>query len=325
MALKVADKKLEAANKNLKVADYKVDSHNDWCPGCGDFGILSAIQMTLADMQLEPHRVSVFAGIGCSGKAFKYINVYGIHTLHGRLLPFATGAKLANPDLTVIGVGGDGDGLGIGAGHFVNAGRRNLDFTYILFNNAVYGLTKGQPAPTLKLGKQPKSLPQPNINEAINPLFLALASGYTFIARTYSFDVKHQREIIRKGIEHKGSAYIDILQPCPTYNNINTKEWFNERVYKLDENEFDPVIKAGMSEDEMDEKFSQFIDKATEWSSRIPLGVLYQNQNVPTYEERVENRIKNFRDLPPAKRPICDVAGKPTTNLEKLFESLRVT
>src|SRR3989304_838410 len=128
----------------LKLADYKTDYHNDWCPGCGDFGILSSIQMALMEMQLEPHRTAIFSGIGCSSKPPHFVKVNGIHSLHGRSLPFAIGAKLANPELTVICTGGDGDGLGIGVGHFVNAGRPNVDFTYILYNNGVYGLTKGQ-------------------------------------------------------------------------------------------------------------------------------------------------------------------------------------
>src|SRR5574341_1176931 len=175
----------------LKITDYKTPLFNDWCPGCGNFGILTALQMALVDIQMEPSRIAIFSGIGCHGKLPHWVNAYGVHTLHGRELPFAIGAKLANPDLEVIGVGGDGDGLGIGAGHFVNTGRRNIDMTYILHNNGVYGLTKGQASPTLKLDMQTKSLPMPNINEGINPLFLSLAAGYTFIARGYAYDIKH--------------------------------------------------------------------------------------------------------------------------------------
>src|SRR5439155_6936 len=153
-------------------------------------------------------------------------HTYGIHTLHGRVLPFAQGAKLCNPELNVLAVGGDGGGLGIGAGHFVSAGRRNVDMVYIMFNNAVYGLTKGQAAPTLKLGMKTKSLPQPNVNNSVNPIALALVSGFTFIGRGYSYDVKHLKDLIAKAVLHKGLAFLDVLQPCPTYNDINTKEWF---------------------------------------------------------------------------------------------------
>ena len=135
----------------LKLADYKTSVHNDWCPGCGDFGILSAIQMSLAELQIPMHKATIFSDIGCSGKTPHFIHTYGIHTLHGRVLPFAQGAKLCNPELTVLAVGGDGGGLGIGAGHFVSAGRRNVDMVYIMFNNAVYGLTKGQGGSDVKI------------------------------------------------------------------------------------------------------------------------------------------------------------------------------
>src|SRR3970040_2233985 len=170
----------------LKPQDFQTDVHNDWCPGCGDFGILKAIQMALADLKLPRHEVALVSGIGCSAKTAHYVNVYGIHTLHGRALPVAMGAKLANPGLEVLVGSGDGDGLGIGAGHFVSAGRRNLDITYMILDNGVYGLTKGQASPTLKLGVKTKSLPQPNINDGIKPLWLALASGATFVARGYA-------------------------------------------------------------------------------------------------------------------------------------------
>src|SRR3990170_3961174 len=209
---------------DLKTADFQSDVHNDWCPGCGDFGILRAVQMALAELKIPPHRTAMVSGIGCSGKTPHYIKAYGFHTLHGRSLPYATGIKLANPDLEVVVMGGDGDGLGIGAGHFVGAGRRNLDMAYIIFDNGVYGLTKGQASPTLRLGVQTKSLAHPNINDAVNPLWLALASGATWVGRGYSYDIKHLVSLIKQGIEHKGYAFLNVLQPCPTYNDINTKE-----------------------------------------------------------------------------------------------------
>jgi 2-oxoglutarate ferredoxin oxidoreductase subunit beta len=305
---------------------------------CGDFGILNAVQMALAELDLEPHRVAVFSGIGCSGKTPHYINTYGIHTLHGRVLPYATGAKLANPDLTVIAVGGDGDGLGIGAGHFVNAGRRNVDITYILHNNGVYGLTKGQASPTLKLGMQTKSLPQPNINQGINPLMIALAAGYTFIARSYAYDIKHLVSVIKQAIAHNGSAFIDVLQPCPTYNDINTREWYGgedrkdpqtgkplPRVYKLDEQGYDPLITPGMSDAEITAKLNKFIEKALEWGDRIPIGVLLKNETVPPYEDRILQRIPFYREAPPAKQTIADDQGRPMIDLTKFLEELKVT
>ena len=318
----------------LKLADYKTDVHNDWCPGCGDFGIVNAIQMALMDMQIPRHKAAIFSGIGCSGKAAHFIHTYGIHTLHGRVLPFAQGAKLCNPDLEVLAVGGDGDGLGIGAGHFVSAGRRNVDMVYIIFNNGVYGLTKGQAAPTLKLGMKTKSLAQPNVNNSVNPISLALVSGFTFIARGYSYDVRHLKELIRRAIEHKGLAYIDVLQPCPTYNDINTREWYQgldnidaetqrqmPRTYKLEETGYDGTVHK---EDQVDIKVGQVIQKSNEWGNTIPLGVFYQNEHIPTYQERILSRIDSYMENPPARQTISDQNKKPLANIQNLLDALRV-
>jgi 2-oxoglutarate ferredoxin oxidoreductase subunit beta len=318
----------------LKLADFKTDVHNDWCAGCGDFGILNAIQMALADMQVPKHRTTIFSGIGCSGKTPHFIKTYGIHTLHGRVLPFAQGAKLANPDLEVLAVGGDGDGLGIGAGHFVSAGRRNVDMVYIIFNNAVYGLTKGQASPTLKLGMKTKSLPQPNVNNSVNPIALALVSGFTFLARGYSYDVRQLKDLIKKAIEHKGLAFIDVLQPCPTYNDINTKEWFQgndnidpvtnkvmPRIYKLDDIGYDGIVR---DESEITGKMASALEKAGEWGAKIPTGIFYQNELMPTYQERITARITNYVEEPPARQNIADNDGKTVTNIERLLSEHRV-
>jgi 2-oxoglutarate ferredoxin oxidoreductase subunit beta len=318
----------------LKLTDYKTEVHNDWCAGCGDFGILNAIQMALADMQVPNHTATIFSGIGCSGKTPHFINTYGIHTLHGRVLPFAQGAKLSNPNLEVIVVGGDGDGLGIGAGHFVSAGRRNVDLLYIVFDNGVYGLTKGQASPTLKLGLKTKSLPQPNVNNSVNPISLALIAGFTFIARGYSYEVRHLKELIKKGIQHKGLAFLDVLQPCPTYNDINTKEWFQgldnidpntgkqmPRTYKLEDTGYDGVVH---SEDNLDSKMAKVIEKSNEWGDEIPIGIFYQNEYIPTYEDRITSRIDNYLTNPPAKQDISDSQKKPISTISKILEDLRV-
>jgi len=319
----------------LKMSDYRTSYFADWCPGCGDFGILTAIQMALADLQLPPHKAVIFSGIGCSGKTPHCVKVNGIHTLHGRVLPFAIGAKLANPDLEVIAAGGDGDGLGIGAGHFVNAGRRNIDIAYLIHDNGVYGLTKGQASPTLELGLKTKAIPKPNINAAMNPVAIALAAGYTFIARSYAYDVRHLKETIKKGIQHKGLALIIVQQPCPTYNDINTKEWYGgedridpktgkpvPRLYKLEETGYDGVVH---SPDEAFPKYIAALTKAREWGDQIPMGVFYQNELVPTYQERISKRIPNYLDNPPAKQAISDPKGRPITIVEKMLEELRVT
>jgi 2-oxoglutarate ferredoxin oxidoreductase subunit beta len=314
-----------------KISDYKTDIHNDWCPGCGDFGILNSIQMSLSDLKIPPHDVAIFSGIGCSGKTPHYINTYGIHTLHGRVLPFAQGAKLANPSLKVIAVGGDGDGLGIGSGHFVNSGRRNVDLTYLIFNNGVYGLTKGQAAPTLKLGTKTKSLAQPNVNDSINPIALAILSGFTFIARGYSYDIRHLKEIIKKGINHKGLSFIDVLQPCPTYNDINTKEWYQSfeidsdnkkmpRIYKLEDEGYDGRV---IDETETTYKSSIALEKSREWGKRIPVGVFFQNENISTYGERIESRIENYFSYPPSSQEIANKEGKTNSNVDNMLQKLR--
>lgn len=319
----------------LNVSDFKTDIFADWCPGCGNFGILTALQMALSELGLEPHQVVIVSGIGCSGKVPHNVKAYGVHTLHGRTLPFATGIKIANPELVVIAVGGDGDGLGIGAGHFVNTGRRNLDITYIVHNNGVYGLTKGQASPTLKLGLKTKAIPKPNINEAVNPIALALVAGYTFAARSYAYDVKHLKETIKQGIRHKGLAFIDALQPCPTYNDINTKEWYGgedrkdpvtgkprPRVYKLEETGYDPVV-HDLAEDV--EKKIAAMHKAQEWGDKIPIGVFYKNELEPTFVERIVDRIPFYRSNPPAKQKISDENGFSTADLREFFDELRTS
>src|SRR5947199_7524247 len=251
---------------------------------------------------MEPHRVTSVSGISCCEKTIHYVKTYGVHMLHGRALPSATGVKLANPQLKVLCLSGDGDGLGIGGGHFVNAGRRNLDMLYVIHDNGVYGLTKGQASPTLKLGVQTKSLAHPNINDAVNPIWLALAAGATWVGRGYSYEIKHLVSLLKQGIEHKGYAFLDVLQPCPTYNNINTKEWFGgedrkdenqgrplPRVYKLDE-KYDPIVHSW---EEIDAKIAQAMMKGREWGDKIPIGVFYKHELVPTYEKRISSRGPN--------------------------------
>ncbi len=318
----------------LSMMSFRTTVHNDWCPGCGDFGILSSIQMALAELQIPPHMVAVFSGIGCSGKTPHYINAYGIHTLHGRVLSFALGAKLANPLLTVLAVGGDGDGLGIGAGHFVNTGRRNVDITYIVFDNGVYGLTKGQASPTLARGLKTKSLPKPNINDAINPIAIAVAAGYTFVARGYAYDTRHLKELIKMGVLHRGSAFIDVLQPCPTYNDITTKEWYGgedrvvdgkpvPRIYKLEETGYEGEVKSN-DDEEANAKKLQAINKSFEWGDRIPVGVFYRNPFIPTYEDRISEYVKDYFANPPAKQPISSPDGRPLAVLDDIFKEFLV-
>ncbi len=308
--------------KAFKIQDYKAEIHNDWCPGCGDFGILSAVQMALAKLQVPPHRTAVVSGIGCAGKTSHYIHTYSFHTLHGRVMPSVTALKLANHDLTVIGVGGDGDAYGIGAGHFVNGGRRNLDITYVVFNNDVYALTKGQASPTIQKGQRTKSMPEESIMDAINPVLLALACGYTFVARGYALDTKYLSELIAQGIQHRGSTLIDVLQTCPTYNDLHSKGWYADnvngqsRLYRLDEADYDPLVHNPDDPAEIAQKKAQALLKSQEPDGRIALGVFYKLE-VPTYVDYLKKKIPGLQEKPLAE---LDLYHRDITpNLEELM------
>jgi 2-oxoglutarate/2-oxoacid ferredoxin oxidoreductase subunit beta len=257
---------------------YKSEIKPTWCPGCGDFAVLRSLQTAMHALQLEPWNVVIVSGIGCSSNLPHFLSTYGFHSIHGRAIPIAEGVKLANPDLHVIVTGGDGDGYGIGVGHFIHAMRRNFDITYLVMNNQIYGLTTGQASPTSEMGMKTKSTPIEGVIEnPVDPISLALASGATYVARGFSGDVKTMTELVKGGIQHKGFALIDCLSPCVTYNKVNTYDFFRERVYDLAKEGHDPSdIKAAFA-------------KAIEWPAtqrnRIPLGLFYRNPDVPTYED----------------------------------------
>ncbi len=275
------------------IKDYKTNVHNTWCPGCGDYGILNSIQMGLAELQIPPHKIAVVSGIGCSGKAPHYIGTYGFHTLHGRAVPVASGVKLANPELTVIAVGGDGDGYGIGAGYFLNAGRRNIDMTYLVFDNQVYGLTKGQGSPTMMKGLKAKGMAEAAVQDSVNPLALAISSGYTFVGRGYALQPKSLASLIAQAVAHRGTAFIDIMQTCPVYNDLHDKEWYGAqpdgqpRIYQLDDTDYDPAVHDPDNDEEVMAKKVQAIAKSYEWGKRIPVGCFYKI-DVPTFEDQLE-------------------------------------
>ena len=297
--------------------DYKTEAWVQWCPGCGDFGILTAVHRALAELDLDPRRVVVVGGIGCASRSVYYVKGSNFHAIHGRAIPVASGVKLANPELTVLVMGGDGDLLGIGGGHFVALGRRNIDVTVIIHDNAVYGLTKGQAGPTLPVGVKTKALPYPNVHDRVNPLILAYASGYTFIARGYAYHVNQLKDIIKAAIQHKGAAVVDILQPCPTYNDIMTKEWYEERIYYLADEDptWDPRIRGP----EDYHKIPRIIEKMVEFGDRIPLGIFYQDLTRDTLEERLERQMPGYLKAPPAVRPIS-INGKPPVHPFKVFK-----
>ena len=251
----------------MDMKDFKTEVRPDWCPGCGDFGVLNALQRACAELEIQPHELLVVSGIGCSSNLPGFFRSYGVHSLHGRSLPFATGAKLANHAMTVIATGGDGDGYGIGLNHFIQAMRRNINLTYIVMNNEIYGLTTGQVSPTSETGMKTKTTPHGNLEGMLNPLALALAAGCGYIARGFSGDAKHLVKLYQEGIQFPGFALIDVFSPCVTFNKQNTYHWFRERVYRLEDKRHDPT------------DFHAAMDRALEWGDKIPIGLFYRNPN----------------------------------------------
>jgi 2-oxoglutarate ferredoxin oxidoreductase subunit beta len=214
-----------------KAADYKTDLKPIWCPGCGDFAVLAAIQQALVALQVDPKDLAIVSGIGCSSRLPGFLQAYGLHTVHGRALPTATGLKLARPDLTVLAVGGDGDFFSIGLGHMPHAVRRDVDITCIVMDNEIYGLTKGQTSPTSPTGHVTKSTPNGNQASPLHPLAIALASGATYVARGFSSQPKPLAEMIRTGMEHRGFSFIHAMSPCVTF--YDTYKIYKEKVYSI--------------------------------------------------------------------------------------------
>ncbi len=253
---------------------YKGKIHPDWCPGCGDFSVLSALQTALYELGLKPHQVVVVSGIGCSSNLPGFINTYGMHTLHGRGLAVATGVKLANHELTVISTGGDGDGFGIGGNHFTHTMRRNIDLTYIVMDNQIYGLTTGQTSPTSRKGMKTKSTPFGNVENPINPIPAAIVGGATYVARGFSGKQKHLVELMKGAIQHKGFSFLDVFSPCVTYNKDNTYQFFNPRVKPLEESGHDTS------------DFAKAMEKGYQWGEEIPIGLFWKRTDLPSLEEQ---------------------------------------
>ena len=252
---------------------YKGKIDPDWCPGCGDFSVLAAIEKTLTEMGLQPHQVVTISGIGCSSNLPGFINTYGMHTLHGRALAVATGVKMSNHELTVLVTGGDGDGFGIGGNHFLHTMRRNVDLTYIVMDNQIYGLTTGQTSPTSVLGMQTKSTPEGNLENPINPIPLAMAGGATFVARGYSGKQSHLVEVLKQAIEHRGFSFVDVFRPCVTYNLDNTYKWFRPRIKFLEDEGHDST------------DFHAAIDRGYQWGDEIPVGVFWRRDDLSSLND----------------------------------------
>ena len=256
--------------------DFRNDVKPNWCPGCGDFSVQAAIQKACANIGLEPHELAVITGIGCSGRLSGYINSYGFHSIHGRALPLAQGVKMANNDLTVVASGGDGDGFAIGMGHTIHALKRNIDITYIVMDNQIYGLTKGQTSPSSAHGFVTKSTPKGSIEPSISPLQLAISSGATFVAQSVSSDIKELTSIIEQGMNHKGFSFINVFSPCVTYNKVNTYDWFKEHLTSIEDIEnYDPTDK-------------QLAMKTVLEHESLVKGIVYQDTTTPSYESQIE-------------------------------------
>lgn len=264
-----------------------------WCPGCGNFAILDALKETLTELKVKPHEVLVVGGIGQAAKTPQYLNVNGYESLHGRALPPAAAAKIANQKLMVIVNTGDGDSYGEGGNHFIHNIRRNVDITHFVHDNQVYGLTKGQSSPTSDVGHVTDFTPEGVINQPMNPMVTAIALGAGFVARAFTGDKDHLKEMMKAAIAYNGYALVDILQPCVSFNKVNTFAWYSKRVYKLTEDKkYDPADKGAA------------LAKALEWGDKIPLGILYREEKKSFTEHFDFLKTTSLLELPHEKKVI---------------------
>jgi 2-oxoglutarate ferredoxin oxidoreductase subunit beta len=252
------------------IDEYRSDERPTWCPGCGDFGVLNAAYNAMREKGYDPEDMVVVSGIGCSSRIPFFVSTYGFHSVHGRTMPVATGLKTARPDLPVLVMGGDGDAFAIGGGHFIHAARRNVNVTYVIMDNSIYGLTKGQTSPTSHTGFTTKTTPMGSTDREVNPLLLALTCGATFVARGFSGQPKDLADLIVKGIEHPGFSVIDVFSPCPTFNKVNTFKSYREQTDRLP-GDHDPT------------SFGEAMKMAAS-TSPLYLGVMYREE-APTFEE----------------------------------------
>ncbi|MBX5436032.1 MAG: 2-oxoacid:ferredoxin oxidoreductase subunit beta [Alicyclobacillaceae bacterium] len=244
-----------------------------WCPGCGDFGVLNAMQKAVINLGIEPDDIVVVSGIGCSGKMAQHFGAYGLHSLHGRSLPTAQAVKLANRKLTVFAAGGDGDGFGIGMGHFIHAIRRNIDITYIVMDNHIYGLTTGQASPTSDEGAKTKTSPYGTVEAPIAPLQLALAQNCGFVAQGFSGNIKQLTTLIEKAVLHKGFSFVNVFSPCVTFNKVNTYEFYKSHLVNLDEDpSYDPHDRV------------QALRRVAE-AGNVVVGLIYEDPHRQSFEE----------------------------------------
>ncbi|MFQ6058741.1 MAG: 2-oxoacid:ferredoxin oxidoreductase subunit beta [Anaerolineae bacterium] len=284
---------LDVAVQQRTMLDYRSGAKPIWCPGCGDYGVLSSFYKALSELNIPPEKVAIASGIGCSGRFPAFVNAYGFHGVHGRALPLATGIKMANPDLVVFAMGGDGDAFSIGAGHLPHAARRNVDITYIVMDNEIYGLTKGQPSPTSELGIVRKASPYGSVERPLNPIAMALAYDATFVARAFSARPQDMIQLFIRGIQHQGFSFIQVLSPCVTF--YDTYRHFKQVTVDIPP-DHDVTDKAKAMALALDEE-------------RLYLGVFYQRENELPYDARV--------------RAVQERAQGDGFSLERLMEHFR--
>lgn len=284
----------------VTMQDLATPKKNTWCPGCGNFGILSAVKSALIELGLEREQVVFVSGIGCHGKIVNHVNVNGFHGIHGRVIPITTGIKLTNPELTVIGFAGDADQYDEGWDHFSHAIRRNIDMTLIVHNNQILGLTTGQTTATSLQGFKTKSTPYGSVVPPLNPIAHALVSNGTFVARGFAGDPKHLQGLIVEAVRHRGFSYLDVFQPCVTFNYLNTYQWFRERVYKLEETGHDSTDRR------------KALDKSFEFGDRIPIGIFYKEEK-PAYLDN----LPHLKGKTLAKMPIENI------DISAIMESMK--
>jgi 2-oxoglutarate ferredoxin oxidoreductase subunit beta len=260
----------------LKAKDYKSTIPPTWCPGCGDYGVLNAVLKSFADLKLSIYETALVSGIGCSSRFPYFLKTYGMHTAHGRALPVASGLKMARPDLEVVCFGGDGDGFSIGGGHVPHVVRKNTDITYILMDNSIYGLTKGQASPTSQQGMVTTTTPYGVPDNPVNPLAFVLTYGATFVAQVYSSKPKLVQELVTKAIQHKGFSYLNIISPCPTFNKLNTFDYYKENIEEIPEDHDSTDLNAALA----------IALRAKQ--GKAPIGLLYQVQQ-PTLLDRLDD------------------------------------
>ena len=255
-----------------KANDFKGKVDPDWCPGCGDFGVLNSLRKACVELGLKPHQILTVSGIGCSSNFPGYFNSYGMHTLHGRSLAVATGAKMANHELNVVVTGGDGDGYGIGGNHFTHTARRNVDLTYIVMDNEIYGLTTGQLSPTSSLDMKTKSSPFGSVEFPFNPVTSAIMNGATFVARGFSSDTRHLCMLMKQAVEHKGFSLISVFSPCITFNHDNDVAFFKPRIKRLEDENHDTG------------DWKSACEKAMLWGDTIYTGLFLQVKDRPSLD-----------------------------------------